>query len=49
MVKQKPKITHTIEEMKLICKVTSVGNGAHIILPKKLIGKEVLVYYKNKK
>lgn len=46
MVKEKPKIKHTIEEMKLICKVVKIGNGGHIVLPKALIGKEVEVRYK---
>lgn len=46
MKKEKAKIKHTIEEMKLICKVSKFGTGGHIILPKQLIGKEVIVLYK---
>lgn len=46
MKTEKPKIKHTIEEMKLTCKIVKIGTGAHILLPKKLIGEEVFVYYK---
>lgn len=42
------KITHILEEAKLICKVKKFGGSGHIILPKIMIGKEVIVSYNKK-
>lgn len=42
----KVTIKHTCEEADLICEVKKFGTGgAHILLPKILIGEKVSVYY----
>jgi len=48
-MKNKVTIKQTIHEMELLAKVKKCGNGAHIMLPQIMIGKEVRVYYKEQK
>lgn len=52
MNKEKPEIDYTskienkIIEMRITKEVTKTGKGAHILLPKELIGKKCTVTFK---